>query len=863
MEKELDFELDLIKANTPKRRFALFFKLVEQLGFFKPKSSIEELGSLYDKSKKLIQNIDVLIEKELFHVIKSALDNGYTITNKHYIKLNTKLAQKLESEGLSFLKKINDDGLPIDKKVLVGFLLSSYTPDMASFMKEIIENNGEILEQLEQKELFIPSNIDKELESNVNNEKINKEIQLEVNKALQLEDLNEFKNSPQLNEEDQKEYLLNSMIKEKNKIQKNTKQFYTEKIYNKKFYNDIQESAKIGDLSAVKYLLTKSETRNEYKYLNDGIKDILLASKVSKDLEEIKILTEIIAASEKKDLEKVQKLSTELLGASSNSKFKATPSLGNSEMMLNDINITKVIQLATEMSDYKERELKKSIDLNKNLLDSPEKIIKAINLTNMDIDSFYELEKSMEENSDFNEEDKISLKEKIKSLQEDSILLSEKLKRLTQVKAVENINKKTDNFGEKVQTLKRLEQIAESLIEILSSNDKKNEFFYQNIHEVCKLNKEYIKEINKDNDSVKNFDKAIRMVEEKINTLNKLSNEFNQKTSNVSKLNALKILSKNNYFNISIEEEKKHNKQYKESIKSYFDVLLLSCDDKDFAKELFETFKNQITKIHSIFKEQTGKKWSIDEMSYTHKSWITDETICGVTFNLKHIEMLDLMSEFVIPRIKHSIDLNDMLDILNKVKETSSMFKNRLTIDKNKATDARLKLINWAVNIEEYDKVADKIQTHVNNYFNTPSEFDKKLLNYGLKEVVLDITESEKYQKLINALPIEAKELITEIENKINFCIKNKNILSTVSLSDAQNLLSNNALKLINSYLSISKEHREELISVQGKTPKELLLDGLNDVTELLEEKILFINESNLSELSVARRITREMRSRR
>lgn len=110
-------------------------------------------------------------------------------------------------------------------------------------------------------------------------------------------------------------------------------------------------------------------------------------------------------------------------------------------------------------------------------------------------------------------------------------------------------------------------------------------------------------------------------------------------------------------------------------------------------------------------------------------------------------------------------------------------------------------------------------------------------------------------------LPIEAQNIITSINEKYaNVC--NSNIREEDNF-ELKKLYEVRLPEILKKFLVIDKEYRIELKNIQGKNAQELMLESLKNIEDILEAKLIEVNENRLSDLSVTQRYTSAIKTKK
>lgn len=112
-----------------------------------------------------------------------------------------------------------------------------------------------------------------------------------------------------------------------------------------------------------------------------------------------------------------------------------------------------------------------------------------------------------------------------------------------------------------------------------------------------------------------------------------------------------------------------------------------------------------------------------------------------------------------------------------------------------------------------------------------------------------------------NELPIKAKEIIKNINEKYALLNSQTNLSEEDNL-EVTNLYENRLPQIVKKFLVIDQEYRTELKNVEGKNAEQLMIESLDNIYHIIEDKVEKINIERLSELSVAKRYTSAVRNK-
>lgn len=112
-----------------------------------------------------------------------------------------------------------------------------------------------------------------------------------------------------------------------------------------------------------------------------------------------------------------------------------------------------------------------------------------------------------------------------------------------------------------------------------------------------------------------------------------------------------------------------------------------------------------------------------------------------------------------------------------------------------------------------------------------------------------------------NELPKDAKDIIQNINDKYNVLSSDKNLNEEDKL-ELKNLYENRLPQIVKKFLVIDKEYRTELKNVEGKNAEQLMVESLDNIYHVLNNKLENINVERLSDLSATKRYTNAIRNK-
>lgn len=208
--------------------------------------------------------------------------------------------------------------------------------------------------------------------------------------------------------------------------------------------------------------------------------------------------------------------------------------------------------------------------------------------------------------------------------------------------------------------------------------------------------------------------------------------------------------------------------------------------------------------------------------------------------------------------------------------EDLEKYKNNITSIENKMVAKAKKLASCYDNGEYFEQNCRSLNTQIfDNYQNKIQEIIQKKLLSKKDEILRKIKSihgDQILEKKINhsihssnisvkqELPTQAQNIIKNINEKYdNF---NKSNINQETRDELKKLYEIRIPEILKKFLVIDKEYRIELKNVQGKNAQELMLESLKNIEDILDKKLIEINESRLSDLSVTQRYTSAIKNK-
>jgi hypothetical protein len=99
-------------------------------------------------------------------------------------------------------------------------------------------------------------------------------------------------------------------------------------------------------------------------------------------------------------------------------------------------------------------------------------------------------------------------------------------------------------------------------------------------------------------------------------------------------------------------------------------------------------------------------------------------------------------------------------------------------------------------------------------------------------------------------LPKEAKEVISEIKSKYKYLLKEE----LINKNEVRLSYKFRVPEIIKKYLSIDSSYRETLKNIEGKDSKQLMMESLGHINDILTIEIKNLNEEKIKDLSITQR---------
>ena len=725
---------------------------------------------------------------------------------------------KLEKENSSNQKEINNlNNLnqnlteEISKNKTTINNLNNNITNLKNELEKINSEKNQLQINLnEKKEELIKEKEEKEkLNNNLFSEKKKNELLINDNKIMKNEIIIQKENISKANNEisslqnknKEKEDLINSLTKEKEKLSKNYKDLFDK--YNEQLANTKQKEERTS------IAIQNLNLTGEYLKLVNMTKDQLISLIVEKD-KYLKMTEDL-----NKDLnQKIEKL---------NSEKNSMEEEGN-KLKLNIVDLEKNNSLLKQENEHSNKDLENLKTEKNNLLsdlqkekDQKENYIKEIESLKEEIKELNEkikilkkdLQKSTEDNTSKNEtitnlENKIiSTESKLNILEKDKSELSEKYKELidksnTQEEKLRNLNlkEKTEldlisklNLSDNYQLLSTKSKA--DLISLIIEKDNLNN----------KLEKEKVELNNKISGLEKNkieLEKNLADFEAKNNTLNNkikiLENELN-----ITKKESENLSKEKNELNNLLKEEKKLG----EKMKNTNDLL-----------------NKENTKIEILTKE--NKKLS-DEI--LNQKDIIDKINKELIMNKKNLEEKENINNNLTKELEQlSLQYNDLLDKYNS--------QNLIIKNKEKAKEDALKNIEEKYNylkvlpaeelikiIIEKDKLNMNQQGEINNLKNENSNLEQR--NKKLEEYLNKCKDlKQKYKTLLDKYNESEKNNKDLINERNEYKTKYDKLLEDIVQKNKEpKIFKNNLLALINTNQLLFK--KQPKLDIKNKVYQE------------------------------------------
>lgn len=453
---------------------------------------------------------------------------------------------------------------------------------------------------------------------------------------------------------------------------------------------------------------------------------------------------------------------------------------------------------------------------------------------------------------------------------------------LNQYKEINNMNQQDISKDNKIEILNNKIKELNDLLLLSNYNLQKEQELNKELKNLVTTNENKFNELNKKNTA--NISLINDLQKEKINLnkiITKLQNEKNKldnrlnmqqyQTINNSLSKQEKITELNNskeIFNKTIIELETLNTKYKESIE-YLKLEIQKQKELNENQEL--VFEEKLTKLNETF---TNK---FNQLKLEKDKLIEERDNNEVLKNNLSFELSKLTQSCK----KEKDKLQQIIKNLNKfdIKNNNNNLLNKTIIDLQKINEdydkeikeLKEKIIGFELmqlNLNNKIKsLNDNVINLQNNNILSDQEIKKvnkelNLIKDVLKDkenVIQNLEETNNNNKLIQVELINAKQLITELEQKLVKCEQTKKSEFEKELENIQNTLNAKYNTLQNAYDLYKVTNTNEInqlmelnkISVEEKTKLEKIIeeltlkyDNLNKIKQSLDNKLL-INQVN------------------
>lgn len=221
---------------------------------------------------------------------------------------------------------------------------------------------------------------------------------------------------------------------------------------------------------------------------------------------------------------------------------------------------------------------------------------------------------------------------------------------------------------------------------------------------------------------------------------------------------------------------------------------------------------------------------------------------------------------------------NNLITIINPMIETDYAQQYKDTITKIKET-----AVYKASNIANKFEGKYLSQNESNLKVDVLKEFESSAKNLVIEKLSMNKEDIIKQTKILsrdvilekkvndsisnhhitinNELPKDAKDIIQNINDKYNVLSSDKNLNEEDKL-ELKNLYENRLPQIVKKFLVIDKEYRTELKNVEGKNAEQLMVESLDNIYHVLNNKLENINVERLSDLSATKRYTNAIRNK-
>lgn len=271
LEKKEEFQNQKVKEEK-KNFFVKFLQLFMNKDKSLEKNTYQENVNKEEseeslKEKRASEQLDLLINNEMFLLLQQLKENGYILNKEQENRINKKMWEKISKEGFNFLEKAKKEGIEIPNNLLALFIFSLQS-------ENIIINQYEIdKEEKRKEELRKEFSSEEKLLEALNKEKLDVERikfenMMESEKSKMFEDF--FRGSYQYYEYDTeniKKAIILKKVKEYIDLSNIKEEFNTP--YNIKYINNLS-NFKRKEIKSIEYLISRNEidrSKNEFIFL--------------------------------------------------------------------------------------------------------------------------------------------------------------------------------------------------------------------------------------------------------------------------------------------------------------------------------------------------------------------------------------------------------------------------------------------------------------------------------------------------------------------------------------------------------------------------------------------------------------------
>lgn len=865
------------------------------------KNNLNTVINLNIKNKQLQLQINELLEKNKSLLEnKTKLESEILSNNKSHNDLLTELTQKYNN-NLSELRQITET-LSNKQEEISKLIQKDKQSD-----KEIKELKDEIL-SLQSMKISLNAEFEqiKLDKSNLLIEKDKLETELDNCKQQLKKNIQEYKSKHNNN--------LLSEIKELKYIQSNLEQLLNKKNIEckeleSKLKLEIIKLTKENEILKTKIqksgVLTELQTTSNNK-IDEMTNELIKISTENKTLKDIitslkKEMTDL-SANNLNDLSKCQELKNKIENELNN-KIKDLQSQISEITMMNNNDISHIEQI--NKLNNKIKELQKEIIEIKNQYDiNIKNKNKEISDKDLEILDLQNKLKQLTENNLMSNEDSNGLTNKINELRQESdklkvefndliknnskVLESKDLEikslkqELNQYKEINNINQQDMSKDNKIDILNNKIKELNDLLLLSNSNLKKEQELNKELQKLVIINENKFNELTKKNDV--NISIINDLQKEKINLNKLILNLQKEKDKLDNKLNIQQFQTINNslskqekvteinnnkeIFNKTITELETLNNKYKDSIEN-LKIELQKQKELNANQEL--QFEDKLTKLNETF---TNK---FNELKLEKDKLIEERDNNKILTNNFSLELNKLSKSCKEEKLK----LQQIIKNLNTfdIKNNNNITLNKTILDLQKINDdydkeikeLKEKIIGFELIKLTLNNKIKSLNDNISNLknHNILSDNEIKKINQELnlikgvlkdKEIIIQNLENSNTNKeKIQIELINAKQLITELEQKLVKCEQTKKSEFEKELDNVKNILNAKYDTLQNAYdlYKVTNNNKiDELqtlnkisIEEKGKLQKiieELTLkyDNLNKIKQSLDNKLL-INQVN------------------